>query len=135
MNPRLLACQALLGALLGVPARAQTPLTYELVAEGLNDPLGVAAPHGDSRVFIAEHAGLIRIAQDGALLPTPFLDVSAKVAPPPAGEAGFLGLAFHPDYAQNGFLYVHYTDTNFDTVIERYTVSATNPDVADPASA
>jgi glucose/arabinose dehydrogenase len=116
-------------------AAAQTPLTYELVAEGLLDPLSATAPKGDKRVFVAEHGGVIKVVKNGAVLPAPFLDVQSKVPPPPAGESGFLGLAFHPDYEHNGFFYVLYTNTNFDTVVERYQASASNPDVADPASA
>ncbi|MEM7307105.1 MAG: PQQ-dependent sugar dehydrogenase [Planctomycetota bacterium] len=121
--------------LLLAPLAAQTPLTYELVAEGLLDPLGVTAPPGESRVFIAEHGGVIKVAENGVVFPTPLLDLTAKVPPPPAGEAGFLGIAFHPNFADNGHFFVHYTDTNFDTVVERYTISDTDPNVADPASA
>ena len=120
---------------LGAFLSAQTPLTFELVAEGLLDPLHASAPKGDDRVFISEHGGVIKVAKDGVVNAVPFLDLTAKVPPPPAGEAGFFGTAFHPDYANNGYFYVHYTDVNFDTVVERYQVSATNPDVADPASA
>ena len=121
--------------LLTLPLAAQTPLTFELVAEGLLDPLAPAAPPGDDRVFIGEHGGVIQVVQPDQTTPTVFLDLSAKVPPPPAGEAGFLGMTFHPKYADNGYFYVHYTDTNFDTVIERYQVSASDPNVADPASA
>src|SRR5690606_19426419 len=75
----------------------------------------------------------IRIVQpDGTVLPDPFLDLAGQVAT--GSEQGLLGLAFHPDYADNGFFYVHYTDTAGDTVVERYTVSA-DPNVADEASA
>jgi glucose/arabinose dehydrogenase len=116
-------------------AAAQTPLTFELVAEGLVDPLAVTAPRGDPRVFVSEHGGVIKVVKQGVVLPAPFLDLTAKVPPPPAGESGFFGIAFHPDYAENGFFYVHYTATNFDTIVERYRVSASDPDVADPASA
>jgi glucose/arabinose dehydrogenase len=51
------------------------------------------------------------------------------------GEQGLLGLAFHPDYATNGFFYVDYTNVAGDTVVARYEVSATDPNVADPDSA
>jgi glucose/arabinose dehydrogenase len=49
-------------------------------------------------------------------------------------EQGLLGLAFHPRYSENGFFYVNYTDFNGDTHISRFSVSAENPDLADPAS-
>ena len=121
--------------LAALPVASQTPLSFELVADGLIDPVGIAAPPGDDRVFVVAHWGPIQVVENGVVLPTPYLDISAKVPPPPAGEAGFLDIAFHPNYAENGYVYVHYTDTNFDTVIERYTVSSTDPNVADPASA
>jgi glucose/arabinose dehydrogenase len=102
------------------------------VASGLSQPLFVTAPAGDPRLFVVEQPGRIRIVSGGALLPTPFIDLTAKISS--GGERGLLGLAFHPDYASNGFFYVYYTDTQGDTKVERYRVSA-NPAVADPASA
>jgi glucose/arabinose dehydrogenase len=74
---------------------------------------------------------VIRILQDGQVLAEPFLDISAQVSC--CGERGLLGLAFHPDYEQNGFFYVNYTDLNGDTSISRFSVSA-DPGRADPQS-
>jgi glucose/arabinose dehydrogenase len=65
------------------------------------------------------------------ILPTPFLDIEPLVAC--CGEQGLLGLVFHPDYANNGFFYLNYTNTDGDSVIARYAVSA-NPDIADAGS-
>ena len=63
----------------------------------------------------------------------PFLDLSDRITS--AGfEQGLLGLAFHPDYAQNGFFYVNYTDLNGDTVIARFQVSSQDPNQAQPDS-
>jgi len=103
------------------------------IATGLDDPVYLTAPPGDTtRVFVLEqHLGQIRIIHlpDGTLDPTPFLTVS----PVSQGfEQGLLGLAFHPDYASNGFFYVNYTNPN--TQIVRYQVSS-DPDVANPQSA
>jgi glucose/arabinose dehydrogenase len=67
------------------------------------------------------------------MLPTPFLDISAKVGSRYT-EQGLLGLAFHPHFAQNGQFYVNFTDENGNTVIARFHVSATDPNLADPAS-
>ena len=64
--------------------------------------------------------------------PSPFLDITGIVGSD-ANEQGLLSMAFHPNYAQNGFFFVNYTDKQGDTVIARYSVS-TNPDVADPDS-
>ncbi|HEV7586931.1 MAG TPA: PQQ-dependent sugar dehydrogenase, partial [Longimicrobium sp.] len=102
------------------------------VASGLDQPLYLTAPAGDARLFIVEQTGRIRIVSGGALLPAPFIDLSAKLTS--GGERGLLSVAFHPDYARNGFFYVYYTDLRGDTRVERYHVSA-NPLVADPASA
>ncbi len=114
----------------GDPGSVQ--LAVEVVAGGLSSPVYLTAPAGDPRLFVVEQAGRIRIVKDRQLLGTPFLDISSKVAS--GGERGLLSIAFHPDYASNGFFYTSYTDNNGDTRIERYTVTA-DPDVADPNSA
>jgi hypothetical protein len=107
--------------------------TLELVVDGLEAPVQLTAPVGDAdRLFIVEQPGRVRIVRDGALLPTPFLDVDALTDA--GGERGLLGLAFHPNFATNGYFYVNYTDNGGDTRVVRYTVSA-NPDVADAATA
>jgi glucose/arabinose dehydrogenase len=106
-------------------------LAVEVVATGLNSPLALTAPDGDSRQFVVEQSGRIRIVRD-TLLTQPFLDISGIVQS--GGERGLLGLAFHPSYAANGFFYVNHTDSNGDTRVVRYSVSG-DPDVADPASA
>ena len=115
---------------------AQTPLTTVRVASGLSSPLYVCAPEGDwDRLFIVEqNSSLIKILDltTNQVMPTPFLDLSAKTSI--GGERGLLGLAFHPDYENNGFFFVNYTDNGGDTVVERYTVSTADPNVADPAS-
>jgi glucose/arabinose dehydrogenase len=107
-------------------------LALEVVAGGLGSPLYLTAPAADPRLFIVEQAGRIRIVRDGRLLATPFLDIRGRVSS--GGERGLFSLAFHPLYASNGFFYVSYTDTNGDSRIERYSVTA-DPDVADPSSA
>jgi glucose/arabinose dehydrogenase len=104
----------------------------QLVASGLSAPLYLTAPTGDvSRLFIVEQTGAIKVFKDGALLPTPFLDLSGQLVA--GGEQGLLGLAFDPDYATNGRFVVHYTDLEGDTRVSWFQVSA-NPDVADPGT-
>ena len=110
----------------------QPALRLVEVASGLQSPVHLTAPAADARLFIVEQPGRIRIVENGQLLATPFLDIAAKVSS--GGERGLLSVAFHPKYAQNGFLYVNYTDQAGDTRIERYRVSA-NRNVADAASA
>ena len=79
------------------------------------------APQGDPRLFVVERAGRIRIFQGGALLAAPFLDISSRVST--QGEAGLLSIAFHPQYASNGNVYLYYTDLANNIVIERHRAS------------
>jgi glucose/arabinose dehydrogenase len=123
----LLASLSVAGSL---PAVGQN-LRAEPVARGLSDPLFLTSPAGDPRLFIVEQPGRIRIVQDGQLLAQPFLDIRNRLSS--GGERGLLGLAFHPDYASNGFFYVNYTDRGGDTRIERFSVTG-DRNVADPAS-
>lgn len=109
-----------------------TTAGLELVASGLVEPLYLTAPSSDPRLFIVEKTGAIRIYENGALVPTPFLDLTAQVSK--GYEQGLLGLAFHPAFASNGFFYVNYTDLDNHTRVERYTVGA-DPNTASPASA
>jgi glucose/arabinose dehydrogenase/plastocyanin len=108
------------------------------VTDGLVDPITVSAPNdGSGRLFVVERVGRIRIVDEGGqLLPTPFLDITPTVKIDFL-EQGLLGLAFDPDFEENGYFYINYTDwrTNGDTFIVRYTVSDDNPNVADPESA
>ena len=102
------------------------------VISGLTSPVYLTAPKADDRLFIVEQGGRIRIFDADRLLPTPFLDIRDDVTF--AGEQGLLSMAFHPDYPENGFFYINYTDGDGDTRIERYRVSSDDPNVADPAS-
>jgi glucose/arabinose dehydrogenase len=102
----------------------------ETVSTGLSFPLYLTSPPGDThRLFIAEKTGAIRIIKDGARLTTPFLDLSGKVST--GSEQGLLGLAFDPNYSDNGRFYVSYTDLAGDSRIVRYRVS-NDPDIARP---
>jgi glucose/arabinose dehydrogenase len=109
-----------------------------LVISAFNVPVEITHAGDDSnRLFIAEQSGLVRIFNLGTnqVLTDPFLDLQSEVIF--GGEQGLLGLAFHPDYAQNGFFYVDYTrpfNDKAETVIARYQASASDPNRADPAS-
>ena len=103
------------------------------MATGLDAPVFLTAPVADGRFFVVEQDGRIRLIENGELLAVPFLDITGPVLS--GGERGLLSVAFHPDYASNGFFYVNYTrDPDGATVIERYSVTA-DPNVADPSSA
>lgn len=96
----------------------------------------IAIEHcGDSRVFVAQQRGIIYVCDSlGVRFPTPFLNLTSIVSPS-GNEMGLLGLAFHPNYAQNGYFYVNYTGvSDGNTRIARYTRSTTNPNLADAAS-
>ncbi len=116
-------------------AVAQTPLTTERLATGFARPVYVTSPPGDThRLFVVEqHTGRIKIIDldTGLVNAVPFLDIDGLAT---GNEQGLLGLAFHPDYANNGFFYVNITISTRTTFIQRYTVSAGNPDIADPTS-
>jgi glucose/arabinose dehydrogenase len=117
------------------PVALPDPAGYEwsLVVDGLTTPIGLEnARDGSGRLFAIEQPGLIRIIQDGSLLAAPFLDIRSRVGSS-GSEQGLLGLAFHPDYTENGYFFVNYTDRSGDTVIARYRVSA-DPSLADPST-
>lgn len=101
------------------------------VVSGLFEPTDVQFPDdGSGRMFVVEQPGRIRMVQNGQMVSPPFLDISSKVRSA-GSEQGLLGLAFHPDFAQNPYLYVNYTDVSGNTVIARYQA---NGDQADPRS-
>ena len=105
-----------------------TAYNWGPVASGLERPVDLQ-PDGSGRLFIIEKVGRIRILENGQLLNQSFLDITDRVGST-GNEQGLLGLAFHPQYAQNGRFFVNYTDRNGDTVIARYQVSG-DPNTAD----
>lgn len=117
-----------------VPLRAQAPnVAVEQMTDSLSSAIGVAnAGDGSGRLFVVQQSGQIRVWDGAQVLATPFLDLGVKLSN--GFEQGLLGLAFHPDYATNGFFYVDYTNLSGTTVVARFSVSAGDPDVADSAS-
>lgn len=114
------------------PPAGELELRAEQVVSGLASPVHLTAPPGDSRLFVVEQPGRIRIIENGLLLAAPFLDIAAAVRS--GGEQGLLSVAFHPEYGSNGQFFVNFTDGGGATRIVRFTVSA-DRDRADPASA
>lgn len=112
-------------------ALAQPQVQVQLVSGGFEEPLDIDHA-GDARLFITERAGIIRILHPDTTITT-FLDITDRVGSA-GGEQGLLGLAFHPNYALNGYFYVNYTDTFGDTHLARFNRSGADPAVADPAS-
>lgn len=123
---------------------SQANLELSLVAEGLNSPVHlVSPPDGSGRLFVVDRIGVIRIIDaDGTLLDEPFLDVRDRMVQLRAAfdERGLLGLAFHPDYADNGRFYVYYSAQrraeaprgwDHTARIAEYKVSSNDPNRAD----
>lgn len=124
-------------------------IDLEPVASGLTSPVSLTdAGDGSGRLFIVDQAGKIRVVKNGALLATPFLDLTAEipVLNTTYDERGLLGLAFHPNYAVNGRFFVRYSKPRtgvsgepcfgtargcHEEILAEYTVSI-NPDVANP---
>ena len=122
-------------------------VALELVAEGMTSPtLLREAPDDSGRLFVLDQVGTIRIVNaDGELLPEPFLDLQESLVEltPSYDERGLLGLAFHPQYADNGRFYVYYSAPlredapdgwDHTARISEFTASADDANRADPES-
>ena len=107
------------------PAEGSAPaptVTLEAFVSGLEQPTGVVnAGDGSGRLFVTQKTGLARVVQGGAVLDAPFLDLTDTVSTD--AEQGLLGLAFHPDYAENGRFFVNYTRADGATVVAEFAVS------------
>ncbi|MEJ7769615.1 MAG: PQQ-dependent sugar dehydrogenase, partial [Chitinophagaceae bacterium] len=125
------------------PARSLTAdekANYKLVEAFPNlqfdQPIELTTPNdGTDRIFVEAQKGVIHVFPNkGDVKSTGvFLDITNRVVS--GGERGLLGLAFHPDYKSNGFFYVNYTTgDSLQTIVSRFKVSASNPNMADPAS-
>jgi len=119
----------------------------ELIAEGFTSPVAlIPANDGSHRLFVVDQTGLIWILLNGEWFEKPFLDVRERVVKLNSfyDERGLLGLAFHPDFALNGKFYVSYSaplraglspeEWDHTTYISEFTVSADDPNLADPNS-
>jgi glucose/arabinose dehydrogenase len=132
------------------------------IATNMSAPLYGVSPPGDThRLFVLEQNGLMRIIQDGVLLPAPALDLQSLVSPPlnttnANDERGLLGLAFHPGFnnpASPGFqtLYTYNSEmipsntlptyplsggtTNiYKNAVNEWKISSTNANIVDPST-
>lgn len=117
-----------------VRAQNVTPPTLSIVPfySGLSGPVGLYHC-GDHRLFVLEkNQADIEIIDTTGTYIGKFLDISGMIST--GSEQGLLGMAFHPNYASNGYFYINYTNTAGTTIIARYSVS-NDPNVADPNSA
>lgn len=131
-------------------SNAEVKIKLEPFVTGVNTPLAMVQPAGDDRKFVIEQFGRIKIInKDGQLQPTPFLDIRNKIVTQhhDFDERGLLGLAFHPDFKNNGKFYIAYSGHlnpqgdlgkqfwwDHTNTVEEFTVSAEDPDVANPNS-
>jgi glucose/arabinose dehydrogenase len=106
------------------------------IANGFTKPVYVCQPPGDNdRLFVLEQKGIIKIIKNGKTVRKPYADLRNKVHNPitPGDERGLLGLAFHANYQNNGFVYINYSDKNDHTIVSRFRV-ASDPDRLDTKS-
>ena len=110
-------------ALAAAAAGAAPPIALEPVVTGLDRPVGMADPgDGSGRLFIFSLLGSIWVWDGDELLAEPFLDLTERVNCC-FGERGLAGLAFHPDFANNGFFYVSYDGPDEISIVSRFRVS------------
>jgi glucose/arabinose dehydrogenase len=111
-------------------------IRLEKIAGGLFEPVNVAVPPGDNdRIFIVDRPGRIQIVKNGELQVKLFLDIRDRVESG-FGEQGLLDLVFHPDFQNNGFFYINFSDIHSggSTVIARFSVDPNDPEIANPDS-
>ena len=101
---------------------------------GFEHPTAIVAPDdGSGRIFVTNQPGEIRVVKDGGLLPTPALDIRSRVGSL-GNEDGLLGLAFPPNFAAKRYAYIYFTDPANTSMVYRVHVSATDPNIFDPAT-
>ncbi len=115
----------------GITGNLPFKLSLDQFASGFSSPVDIAHM-GDSRLFVVERSGRIRVLnEDGSIQSSPFLDINDRVINTGGqSEQGLLALEFHPDYSNNGFLFVHYSDNDGNTVIARFTADPMDPNLA-----
>ena len=103
-------------------------LNLELIADGLSKPIYLCAPdNSSSELFVAEQRGkIIRINKSGQK--KTFIDIRKKVANPtfPGDERGLLGMTFHPNYKNNGLLFLYYIDNDDNSIISKFKYDSKN---------
>ncbi|MCW5942190.1 MAG: PQQ-dependent sugar dehydrogenase [Fimbriimonadaceae bacterium] len=121
--------------LVGLVSVASGQLGLQTVATGLSSPIAmIQDPTEPNRFLIVQQRGRVRVLLNGSLQATDYLDLTGLISV--GGERGLLGLAFHPNYATNGHVFVNFTEpTTGATRIVRYTRSTGNPGQVDPATA
>jgi len=119
-------------ALLFAAAAVADEITLQQVVGGLDHVTSIGSA-GDERLFIVEQTGLVRLFDGQQLLDAPFADLRDAISC--CGERGLLSIAFHPDYRDNGLVFIAYTDVIGRVTVMRYHVAADDPNRVDPDSA
>ena len=123
------ACEPAPLAACATPVSGSTVTLRRITPDFPDVAVLAASPKNDPRLFVVVRSGLIYVLENEVRKTTPFLDVSGSIVS--GGEQGLLGLAFHPSYGCNGQFFIFYT-TNTSDVVARCTVSAADPNVANP---
>jgi len=89
------------------------------IASGLSSPVAMGVP-SDGRMFFVEQGGRVKVRQSSGSIGT-YLDISSEVLS--GGERGLLGIAFHPHFSSNGYVFLYYTDSNGALNIARFQAS------------
>lgn len=137
-------CIIVLTTISGCRGDSITPPSFRLeqTALGFAAPVYLTAPDGDQRLFVLDQVGIIWLIAPGTDQPEPFLDIRDKIVDlhPTYDERGLLGLAFSPDYADDGLFYIYYSappsspEWDHTSIIAEYHVSTDDPNRADPNS-
>ncbi|MCA8978488.1 MAG: PQQ-dependent sugar dehydrogenase [Planctomycetes bacterium] len=107
-------------------------LRTEFFVSGINSPISMRQPAGESRIFVLSESRGIYIVENGVLNPNLFLDLSQEVA---GASERVLGMEFHPDYVNNGRFWVSYMDALDQSHVVEYLRDANDPNVADESTA
>ena len=112
---------------------AQPVISYQTITSGLINPVDVVSAPGDSRLYIAQQNGIIRIWNGTTL--SNFINIGSVLTAPAGNEQGLLSIAFHPSYSTNRYFFVWYTNVSGNITLARYQRNLLNPDIADVSSA
>jgi len=143
MNLNILKKAALILLLIGIISPTFAQITYQNAFPNLTFRFPVEIQNsgvpGDDRLFVVEQEGRIKVFNNAPNVTTSstFLNITNQVNYNAGQEKGLLGLAFHPDYEQNGYFYVYFTDLSgglVEIVVKRFQVSAGNPNLANVSS-
>jgi glucose/arabinose dehydrogenase len=112
-------------------------IRLQTVVKGLSSPVDLVSDGSADRLFVVEQPGRIRLLVKGRMESTPYLNITDRVTH--QGECGFLGVAFHPQFAKNGYFYVNYTTgstgkKDLRTVISEFKAADPKAKVVNPST-